>query len=244
MTSVAPSSQPSPPKIPAAPERRGVYGELKTLPYATVPEVLSHFAASLPERICRFDHAGRGDAINFSLYGHDPDQGVAVVQIRHAHRTTRAGYLNLHRSYVLCGQNELTGAPFRHPVSAHTVRAAVRAGADAKGVVAAAQQWMWMVTPAQLAAGIRQGDVLLVPQRRGPREIVQDLGSAAVVGGSHKVRALRIVVDAKNRVWADSPSMYHEKGQHDPIFADRDGWHTVRVAREVTAWSFAERLGD
>jgi hypothetical protein len=166
------------------------------------------------------------------------------VQARHAFRQYRNGYLNIRKTYFLCGFNEITEAPFRHSISAAAIHAAIRRGADAAGVVRAAAKWMWQVDDRRLETGIRQGDVLLVPERRRPIGVLEELGTTTVVGGSHEVAAARIVRDKKGMVWADSPTIRHTKEQHDTVYGDRDGWHTVRVAREADAWNFAARLGD
>lgn len=122
--------------IPA--EGRGRFGELLSLPAPhSVSAVMDRFRPAMPETYCEFDRKGRGDAVNVDLYGYDPLQDVAVVQARHAFRQYRNGYLSIRKTYFLCGFNEITEAPFRHPISAAAIHAAIRCGADAAGVVRA-----------------------------------------------------------------------------------------------------------
>lgn len=224
---------------------RGRHDEIITVNGQSAKIILREFGDALPEPFVSFDKAGRGDALNCDLYAYDEEQGVAVVQVRHAFRRYRNGYLNRHVDYVLVGRNEMTGQLFRHPVSAPKVRAAIRRDRlnPAAGVLAA-QQWMWGVTPRQQANGIRQGDVLLVAERGEPKNITAELGTTHVVGGSHEIRAQRIVQVGNSRIWAWSPSLWHTKDQHAPVYADHEGWHSVRVARSAATWEWGTRLGD
>ena len=224
--------------------KRGRFDQIETVDSKPATNILDHFKPALPEQFVKFDMAGRGDALNHDLYGVDPEQDVAVVQVRHSFRRYRNGFLNQHKTYVLCGFNELTKQPFRHPVGAAAVRASIRRDPiDPAAPVRAAQRWMWEVTERQLAIGIRQGDVLLVPERGQPK-VAKEIGTEHIVGQSHQIRAARVVVTIDGRVWAFSPSVWHAKNQHDPIFADHEGWHSVRVARQEMAWNFSVRLGD
>lgn len=149
--------------------KRGRYDEIVSIDGIPAREVLDRFRPCLPERFVEFDRAGRGDALNLDLYGHCPAQNVAIVQVRHAFRRARKHRMSLHKDYVLRGFNELTHAPFRHPVSARAVHASIRKdGFDPAAPVCAAQRWMWQVTERQLAVSVRQGDILLVPASRKP----------------------------------------------------------------------------
>ena len=106
---------------------------------------------------------------------------------------------------------------------------------------------MWGVTERQLreslAAGLRQGDVLLV-RERAPGGVLEAMPREVTIADSHIVRAARIVQSATGRVYADGPSLWHAKNQHAPVFADRDGWYSVRAADEADTWRWGERLGD
>jgi len=200
--------------------------------------VINSFKDCLDKEYVDFDRKGRGSALNHDLYGYDPIQGVAVIQSRNAFRARENDFMNTHKTYFLCGYNENTNKPFRHPISAAAVRGAIRSGADSVGVVKAAQCWMWGVTEKQLEASVRQGDLLLVPERGEPHG--DYMGQIMTLARSHEVHASAI---RKNgRIYARNPQLIHVKGQHAPV--EIHGWASVRVARDVTAWDFAARIGD
>lgn len=231
--------------------RRGTYDEIITVSAdgkSISPEaIMNDFAEALPEVFAEFDRKRRGTAVNVDLYGFDFEQGVVVIQARQSFRQYRNGFLNVRKNYFLAGRNENTGAAFRHPVGSAAVRGAIRAAPDdPAAVVAGAQRWMWDCTAKQLqaslAGGMRQGDVLMVKERGLPDG--QDMGTTAVLAGSHRVVARRIVRNVDGRVWALDPSLQHVKAQHDQVWADREGWYSIRVAYADAAWDFAQRLGD
>jgi len=202
--------------------------------------ILQLFRPALEAEYAEFDRKGRGTSLNHDLYGYDPAQGVAVIQARQYYKRAARHYGATRKTYFLCGRNEITGQFFRHPISAHTVRAACRKSTHPTraDVVAACQRWMWQVTEKQLANSIRQGDVLLVPEK--PKKGAEPFGTTTTVGGSHKIMAAEI---RKNgRIYALDPIVVHAKGQHRPV--EVSGWYSVRVAREAEAWDFAERIGD
>lgn len=201
--------------------------------------VVHLFKESLDEEYVGFDRKGRGSSLNHDLYGYDASQGVAIIQSRQAYRTHKNGYLSTRKTYFLCGHNE-NGAPFRHPISSSAVRGAINAGANALGVVRAAQRWMWEVTDNQLSAGVRQGDLLLVPEHREPKG--EHKGQVMTLAESHEIHATEIIEGANGRIYAKNPRIIHSKGQHAPIAVD--GWASVRIGREASAWDFAERIGD
>jgi hypothetical protein len=232
---------------------RGDYDEIvscKSVLGMGSAEIIKRFAEALPETFVDFDKKARGDALNLDLYGYDPNQNVAVIQIRHAFRRYKNGFLNVHKDYVLVGFNEITGQSFRHPVSAAAIRAAIRkAPLNPSAAVRGAQKWMWGVTDKQLdaslAAGMRQGDVLLVKERTPAESNVhEDHGTVATIGESHEIRAQRIVTLWSDRVFALAPSLWHSKGQHAATFADDDSWYSVRVAETAETWKWGVRLGD
>lgn len=200
--------------------------------------VIDMFKDCLDEEYADFDAKGRGSALNHDLYGYDPKQGVAVIQARQAFRRHKNDYMATHKTYFLCGFNEVTDQPFRHPISSAAVRGAIRAGADAAGVVAAAQRWMWEVSEKQLKSSVRQGDLLLVPERGTPHGT--NMGQVMTMAGSHEIHASEI--RQNGRVYALNPQLIHIKGQHAPVAVN--GWVSVRVARDVRAWNFAARIGD
>lgn len=200
--------------------------------------VIAKFRSCLDAEYVDFDGKGRGSSLNHDLYGYDPVQMVAVIQARQAFRERRNHFMSTHKTYFLCGFNEITGLPFRHPISFAAVRGAIRAGADVVAVVKASQRWMWEVTEKQLQGSVRQGDLLLVPERGTPDGEI--MGKVMTMAGSHEIHASEI---RKNgRIYALNPQLIHTKGQHSP--AAINGWASVRVARDVPAWNFAVRVGD
>lgn len=224
--------------------RRGAYGEIASIDGVPAASLLGRYRPALPDLY--IDGGKRWvESVNVDLYGYDADQEVAVVQARQFSRDKRRGWTNMRKTYFLCGFNEITRAPFRHPVSHAAVLAAARKRPhDAVAPVRAAQRWMWQCTERQLADGIRQGDVLLVRERGEPKGVVPAGGDIVIVGGSHEVHARRIAQDGGGMVYALNPLLVHTKHQHDPVTVEHDGWYSVRVAREQRAWSFASRLGD
>lgn len=228
------------------PEKRGTYDEI--LGYGHIKNayggsqfvvhantIISLFRDCLTEEYCEFDKKKRGSALNHDLYGYDPAQGVAVIQARQAIGTKYG--MSTHKTYFLCGHNEITGAPFVHPVGSHAIRAAINGGGNAVEVVKAAQRWMWEVTPAQLAKSVRQGDLLIVPEKAPSGEY---RGEIMTLAGSHEVHADEI--RENGRVYANNPSLIHTKGQHETVAVQ--GWASIRIAREASAWDFAMRKGD
>jgi hypothetical protein len=200
--------------------------------------IISLFSPALDGEYVEFDNKGRGSALNHDMYGYDPSQGVAVIQARQAFRRAKNHYLNVRKTYFLVGRNEITGKYFRHPVGSHAVRATIRVDPDPAAVVRAVQRWMWEVTDRQLSASVRQGDVLLVPEKRIPK--TESLGTTYLVADSHHISADEIRING--RVYACNPSIVHTKGQHAPVAMT--GWCSIRTARDVSAWDFAARIGD
>lgn len=218
---------------------RGAYGEISVIAGKSPTDIIARYSKVLPERFAEFDKKMRGDALNLDLYGYDEGQGVAVIQIRHAFRKFRKSFMATHKDYVLVGTNEI-GTMFRHPVSAHAVRAGIRANPlDPVSAVRAAQKWMWKVTDKQLAASVRQGDVLIVPSRITP--VNQYDEAAVILGGSHVIRADRFGAKGE-RLFALNPTLEHTKEQHAPVTLK--GWHSVRLAEAASTWSWGVRLGD
>lgn len=226
--------------------RRGYYNELfGQVAQEQVHDILATFRPALPETMVEFDKAGRGDAINHDLYGYDPERQLAVVQVRHAFRARRNGYLNVRKGYYLVGYTE-TGAPFRHPVSGHAIQAAARNdGNDPAEVVRAAERWIFQVTSRQYRHAVRQGDVLMFRARGTPGDTAEHVGSRCTVMGTHEIRATEIRQDARGELWAWDPAVYHLEHDHAPVYADTvDHWYVIRPGREQDAWDFAQRLGD
>lgn len=229
---------------------RGAYGQIVSATYEDgvnlhCDKVIKIFATVLPETFAEFDKKMRGDALNLDLYGYDEDQGVAVIQIRHAFRMYKNGFMNVHKDYVLVGQNEETKEFFRHPVSGHAIHAAIRKDpTHLEAAVRGAQRWMWEVSDAQLAKGIRQGDILMVPSDRKPPKAIPLDEKSVVVAGTHEINAAEFCKDTKGNIWAFAPTMRHTKGQHSIAHGQGEFWHAIKVGRESQAWEWGVRLGD
>lgn len=234
---------------------RGSYNEIISLIDVSgmkiyVADVIDQFKSVLPETFVSFDKKMRGDSLNLDLYAYDADQNVAIIQIRHFFKRYAKGFANVHKDYVLVGQNEITGEFFRHPISAHAVHAAIRKNpSDPVAAVRGAQRWMWKVTEKQLASATRQGDILMVPSRKPSAEYEEIAETVFTVGETHEIRSPNIFVK-KDRsgevldVVAMHPSVLHTKRQHDPIFADEERFYSIRVAQEIATWKWGVRLGD
>lgn len=233
---------------------RGPYNEIKIYVDRfgvkhSASSIIEKFKAVLPETFVEFDRKMRGDSLNLDLYGYDEEQGVAIIQIRHFFKRYAKGFANIHKDYVLVGQNEITNDFFRHPVSGHAVHAAIRKDAsDAVAPVRAAQRWMWNVTEKQLEKSIRQGDILMVPSRKPSEKHNLVDTHTVVVGGSHEIRSTKIHArycgDDVEDVIAWCPTVVHTKDQHDPIFAEEERFYSIRVAQEAATWEWGARLGD
>ncbi|WP_395517442.1 hypothetical protein [Pseudorhizobium flavum] len=229
--------------------KRGYYNEItsiKNLDGSTTSasEILKLFEGVLPESFVEFDKKMRGDSLNLDVYGYDAEQGVAVIQIRHFFKRYAKGFANIHKDYVLVGRNEITNELFRHPVSAHAVHAGIRKDEDDPvSAVRSAQRWMWGVNDKQLAAGVRQGDVLMVPASK-PANADKIEAESVVVGGSHEVRSNEFLKSSKGMIFAFAPRIKHTKDQHDMVFANEDRWYSIRVAEEASTWEWGVRLGD
>jgi len=224
--------------------RRGRYDEVVAIGGHHASDIIDHFADALPERRVDFDRKGRGGALNLDLYGYDAQQKVAVVQVREAFRHRASHFMNTRKNYVLVGHGEITGLPFRHPVSSAAVRAAIRKDPDnPASAVRAAQRWMWGVSEKQLAKSIRQGDVLMVPVRGTPEGTAIE-GGKMVVGRSHEVRASKLLRGTNGEIFAFIPQIHHAKDQHDAIYAEEERWYEVRVADTAAAWDFSRPVGD
>ncbi|GAA4491182.1 hypothetical protein [Gluconacetobacter tumulicola] len=242
-------------------DTRGHYGELNGKGTFAIMQFL---APCLPGAYASFDSkskGGRGQSLNLDLYAWDPEQAVGIVQLRHARRKKYDGYLNVRKSYVLCGFNE-NGTAFRHPVWPAVIHGAVRRGLSPAGVVQAVQCRMWGVTPRLLVDSVRQGDVLVVPERcrsldrekLDEKWYLKEIPAGDFDLGSHVVSSAEPMLGLREtehggviRVLAKHPVVRHSKGEHATTRAPRaenHGWYSVRMAGEDAAWSFASRDGD
>ena len=177
----------------------------------------------------------RWQALNWALYGHGHDAHtgalLVVVQVRQAVKGRR--WTQVRKNYYLIGHNE-DGTAFAHPVSAHVVHHAIRAGQD---VVRAVQGWIFGCDYAQL---LRQGDIALIPLRRaaGERTPLRTM----VLEDSHELQASEIRLGAGGMVYAKDPRLTHLPGAHPTVAAT--GWHKIVSGRRAPFWRFAAPTVD
>ncbi len=177
----------------------------------------------------------RWQALNWDLYGHGHDAHtgalLVVVQVRQVVSGRR--WNRVRKNYFLIGRNE-DGTAFVHPVSAHVVHHAIRAGRD---VVKATQDWIFGCDYAQL---LRQGDLALIPLRRacGERTPLQTL----LLEDSHALEASEIRFGEDGAVYAKDPRLVHTPGTHPTVAAT--GWHKVVSGRRAAFWRFAAPTVD
>jgi hypothetical protein len=177
----------------------------------------------------------RWAALNWDLYAHGRDVHtgalLVVVQVRQAVKGRR--WTQVRKSYFLVGQNE-DGTTFAHPVRAHVVHHAIRAGKD---VIRAVQDWIFGADYAQL---LRQGDLALIPLRRaaGERTPLQMM----LLEDSHELHASEIRFGAGGVVYAKDPRLVHLPGAHPRVEAT--GWHKIVSGRRAAFWKFAAPTVD
>ena len=229
--------------------QRGSYGEIPI--YTLDAETRKRISALVAEagEAAKVDEHGNWDfgierlnrrgtrwaALNWDLYGYglDAHSGapLAVIQVRQAVSGRR--WTRIRKNYYLLGQNE-DGSTFAHPVSAHVVHHAIRAGRD---VVKATQDWIFGCDYGQVR---RQGDIALIPLRRacGERTPLRSL----LLEDSHALEASEIRLGPDGVVYAQDPRLVHLPGTHPPVAAD--GWHKVVSGRRAAFWRFAAPTVD
>ena len=186
--------------------------------------------------IARLNRRGtRWQALNWDLYayGTDVHSGtlLAVVQVRQVISGRR--WNRVRKNYFLLGQNE-DGTAFAHPVSAHVVHHAIRAGRD---VIRAVQDWIFGADYGEVR---RQGDLALIPLRRacGERTPLQMM----LLEDSHELQASEIRFGAGGVVYAKDPTLIHLPGTHPTVGAA--GWHKIVSGRRAAFWRFAAPTVD
>lgn len=183
-----------------------------------------------------FDRKGRGQALNWDLYGvgNDVHAGtlLIVIQVRQFERRYKNGYGNVRKNYFLVGTNE-DGSAFAHPVSAHVVRTAIRLERD---VVKACQDWIFGGDYARM---IRHGDLALVPLSKRPAaEIVAT--ERMVLEDSHEVTATQF--RQNGHLYVQNPTLVHLPGTHPTVSGE--GWYRVVVGSRADFWRFAAPTKD
>lgn len=180
-----------------------------------------------------FDRKGRGEALNWDLYGYGNDAHdngfLIVIQIRKT-RVTKWGN-NTRKNYYLIGTNE-DGTVFAHCVSSNVIHAAIRAEKD---VIAAVQNWTFEGDYAQM---LRQGDLALVPVKKPCG--VKTEREAMTLEGSHILHAVEI--RQNGNLYAKDPELIHAPDTHPRIIGK--GWYRVQVANRAAFWKFAAPTVD
>jgi hypothetical protein len=182
---------------------------------------------------CAFDKRGRGEALNWDLYGIGRDyhsgQHLIVIQVRQA--TVGKRWTNVRKNYFLIGYNEDDTA-FAHAVSANVVRSAINRGTD---VIRACQDWMF---GCDYATVLRQGDLALIPIRSpraeavGQRDITLENTHYLITEG------MRFNGD----LYVFNPVCLHLNGTHPVIEAQ--GWYKVAIGQRAATWAFASPTAD
>lgn len=186
------------------------------------------------------DKKQRGSAINVDLYGHDTEQGLAIIQVREAQ--FRPGrFTKVRKDYYLIGRTE-TGATFAHPVDspARSRKALETPESCVRYVIAK----IWNCREADLSDIERQGDVAFVPVCKIP-DTAQPLinGEAVLIRNTHKLTG---------DLWRDTDGtlytrrgarLVHTKRQHAPIRA-KAGVYRVQPGIRSQNWGFTAPHGD
>lgn len=180
-----------------------------------------------------FDKKGRGQAINWDLYGvgNDVHTGdlLAVIQVRQYTKQHKNWYPQVRKNYFLIGENE-DGTVFAHSVSANVIHAAIRAERD---VILAVQNWIFGGDYESL---VRHGDLALIPMKSRPAGTKGQMRKVAVLEGSHRLEATQIA-DVDGRIYAKNPTLIHLPGTHPT--AESTGWNRVVIGRRADFWKFA-----
>jgi hypothetical protein len=183
------------------------------------------------------DKRNRGSSINVDVYGYDPAQGLAVIQVRECvFRPNR--YSRVHKDYYLIGRLE-GGQPFAHPIQ--TPARSKRALASPEACVRYIQAKLWGCDEDELDEITRQGDVALVPAVL-PRDAEELDEREVVVADSHRVLAERIWV-ASGIYYVRHAVLKHLPGQHATV-RQPNGIRRVVVAPRARTWGFSAPTAD
>ena len=186
------------------------------------------------------DKKQRGSAINCDLYGYDPAQGLAVVQVRQAIFHPRR-FTQVRKDYYLIGTTE-SGGFFAHPIESPA--RSKKAMETPESCVRYVLSKIWNCREQDLVDIERQGDVALVPVTRLPnsaRPLIN--GEAVTIRDTHRLTG---------DIWRDSDGtlytrrgarLVHTKGQHAPVKA-KAGLYRVQPGIRATTWGFTAPHGD
>jgi hypothetical protein len=187
----------------------------------------------------------RGTAINVDVYGYDPAQHLAVVQVRECQfRTGR--YNKVRKDYYLLGYVE-DGSVFSHPVE--TPARSRRALATPEACVAYVLAQIWDCTMEDLPEIRRQGDIAFVPARL-PAEARPLVQQTITLRDTHVITAHAIW----EHRWGHKQGMatyyvarkaraIHTKGEHAPVQV-RHGIFRVQPGIRAKVWGFTAPIGD
>lgn len=183
-----------------------------------------------------FDGKGRGQALNWDLYGigNDVHQGtlLIVIQVRQYEKRHKNWMPNVRKNYFLVGTNE-DGSAFAHPVPAQVVRAAVNAERD---VVIACQNWIFGGDYSRM---IRHGDLALVPLTKRPAAPAVP-GSQMLLQDSHQIIGTQF--RQNGHLYVQNPTLVHMPGTHPTVMGQ--GWFRVVVGARADFWRFAAPTKD
>lgn len=224
---------------------RGTYGEINRSEVdadmlAQVRQMINNAAAA--DKVdehgswdfrAEFDRRGRGQSLNWDLYGvgYDVHTGelLAVIQVRQFERRYKNGYPNIRKNYFLIGRNE-DGTTFAHAVSHAPIFAAIKKDKD---VVLAVQNWIFGGSYADM---VRQGDLCLLPLTVRPAGSKGQMRRTAILEGSHRLTATQ-VAEVDGRLYAKNPHLTHLPGTHPDVEAG--GWCRIMIGRRAEFWHFA-----
>jgi len=183
-----------------------------------------------------FDRKGRGQALNWDLYGvgfdvHTGDL-LIVIQVRQYEKRYKNGFGNVRKNYFLVGTNE-DGSVFAHSVPAQVVRTAIRLERD---VVQACQNWIFGGDYSRM---IRHGDLALIPLSKRPSADVVAT-EAMVLEESHRITASQF--RQNGHLYVQDPTLVHLPGTHPTVSGS--GWFRVVVGARADFWRFAAPTAD
>lgn len=179
-----------------------------------------------------FNRRGRGEALNWDLYGMGRDvhagQLLIVIQVRKAFVGTR--WTNVRKNYFLIGENE-DGTVFAHPVSANVVHSAINREQD---VVRSVQNWIF---GGEYDAMLRQGDIALLKMWETPRAAkVADTSRMLLASHWLTAREMR----ENSNLYVKDPIITHPT---HPTVNGR-GWYRVIIGQRADFWKFAAPTKD